>query len=150
MSDVQHKEEWITWRDVYQLHVDINEVTSVHHSMVEHRKHIHHLIGIPTTICHVYWYLAFTFKNRAKSSDGANGLGCEICKNMWHLYSKEYCSPTTCTVWLMKVWWKSSFMKQSTEFQLVLEDPKQATIRLTFTLKLKWGWGYPKRCKKFL
>ena len=49
-----------------------------------------------------------------------------------------------------KLWWKSCFMKQNTKIQLGLEDPKLATVHLAFTLQLKGGWGYPKRCKKIL
>ena len=51
---------------------------------------------------------------------------------------------------VLKLWWKSWFMKQNTKVQLVLEDPKQAAIHLAFNLQLKGGWGYPKRCKKIL
>ena len=38
-----------------------------------------------------------------------------------------------------KLWWKSSFMKQNTEIQLGLEDPKQAIIHMAFILQLKGG-----------
>ena len=41
-------------------------------------------------------------------------------------------------------------MKQNTKIQLGLEDPKQATIYLAFTLQLKGGWGYPKKALKVL